>query len=103
MKAKTLVSILLLSGSTLATLPGFAASTDEFFWKELQRTDGFQDRDVSSAIRTSPGNGGARGDSNAGDWFSVERQKTDGYVVASDTATADARAEMRKPAVRPKS
>ncbi len=98
MKTKRVVLSLLLAPSLALTAawPAFGASQDAFFWQELQRTDGVQERDLAAPPTRATAEV-ARRDAATGDWFEAERRKTDGYVAEqaapeSDAATANAMA-----------
>lgn len=88
MATRTFPRLRTLIGCALAisiALPAIAATQDEFFWKELQRSDGSQEpfplpRAAAPARQEEPAAGS--------DWFAAERQKTDGYAAERDARDA---------------
>ncbi len=82
------MSIASLVVATSAVLPASAANQDDFFWKELQRTDGVS---LSEALPRAKATAGieTRPVVAKQDWFEIERQRSDGY---RDEASAPAEA-----------
>ncbi len=73
-----------LFGASLSA-PALAASQDDYFWANVQLTEGIQAGQASPMPTATQ-----IGEAQAQDWFALERQKTDGFIA--DASAKPARA-----------